>query len=82
MIADLLKIRRSTMCYTLKVRCPFCSAIHTHGGGDPYGEILFGQRSAHCGGGDYDIVKKDLPIEDLIKPVVKVNAVSPYSERR
>ena len=39
------------------VKCPFCSKIHTHGGGTVKEEVssYFGSRISHCDGGSYQI---------------------------
>lgn len=39
----------------LKVDCPFCGKVHTHGGGylDDDWEQFLGYRVSHCGGNGY-----------------------------
>ncbi|MGI5134619.1 MULTISPECIES: hypothetical protein [unclassified Streptomyces] len=45
--------------WLLTVRCPFCTKLHTHGGGDGDAPARFGGRISHCKTGDqgvYEIV--------------------------
>jgi hypothetical protein len=44
--------------YRWKVRCPFCSRIHWHGGGPLAGDLyqLLGARTAECFRGDNELV--------------------------
>lgn len=39
--------------YLIKVGCPFCGEIHTHGAGKD-GKAL-GYRTSHCSNGDYEV---------------------------
>jgi len=42
--------------WLVRVTCPFCGAVHKHGGGNnPAGPDL-GHRVADCGRGGYDII--------------------------
>jgi hypothetical protein len=77
MNANIVSIRKSKECYSLKVCCPYCGNLHSHGGGEPVGEILLGSRSAHCGKGEYNLkLSPEIIISDTI------NAVSHNAKRR
>jgi hypothetical protein len=44
--------------WLLTIRCPYCSKLHTHGGGDAEQPPSFGVRVSHCldgNQGPYDI---------------------------
>lgn len=55
-IAQLLSCTRAKKTWVIRVRCPYCQRIHTHGGGDKDGFIELGPRLAHCGAGDYRLI--------------------------
>ncbi len=72
------KARKSTdgTMWVMVVACPFCQSPHVHGAGvvatapDKPHAGYFGKRTAHCLGGEYDIVP------EKIKPV-KVAQIRP-----
>jgi len=57
MDAELVDIKKSEYCYTLKIKCPYCSKVHSHGGGPSKDAPILGHRGSHCGVlGGYNIV--------------------------
>jgi hypothetical protein len=48
-IAELLSVRRTAATRLVRIRCPFCHEVHTHGW--PHGQQTIGHRVAPCAGG-------------------------------
>jgi hypothetical protein len=47
--AVLLSVTPTVTTRLIRVRCPHCGKVHTHGW--PFGETVIGHRVAHCAGG-------------------------------
>lgn len=63
-MARIIDITQGKQCIRLRVICPFCRAIHKHGGGET-DSPTFGMRRAHCSKGSYFIPK---PQESVVVP--------------
>lgn len=56
-IAEVKSLEFYEGAWIVKVYCPFCGEVHTHGGGDGK-KAQLGPRSSHCwkgAGGDYEM---------------------------
>jgi hypothetical protein len=53
MDAHVVLVKPMDTFWRIRVLCPFCGKVHSHGGGDVTGKPTLGQRGAHCGRGEY-----------------------------
>jgi hypothetical protein len=75
-----VKVIEGRTVYLLKVVCcPFCKGVHKHGGGNIKGELILGNRLAHC---DVQgmIDKEEKQLEKRLKPKYKKETLDEYWE--
>jgi len=60
--APIVSLELKTNHWAIKIRCPYCKAIHKHGGGNSTGIPYLGSRASHCSSGEYKMVMNEKSI--------------------